>query len=176
MRASLSIALWALVAGCGPAEVAECPSTLVDHFRWALVPESGAVGSKGPCNRNDITTEFFGAEPSVSVDTTGCSAATLEQPTQLPIAAGDNLHLRIYHYPLTSTVSGVGHLEVALGATSLWTREVPLPSDSQLFEADVILPEAAAAGTPIRWHVDNHGNNTWNMVELSVMAPCAQVE
>lgn len=176
MRAPLSILALAFAVGCGPSEVPQCPTTLVDHYRWAIVPETGEVGRKGPCTRNDVTSEFFGAEPSVSVVTTNCSAATLEQPIRLPVSAGANLHVRLYHYALTSTVVGVGHLELALGDTSLWTDEIDLPSEGELIETDAVVPTAAAEGTPIRWHVDNHGDNSWNLIELSVMAACPEVE
>ncbi|MEQ8277770.1 MAG: hypothetical protein RMA76_00275 [Deltaproteobacteria bacterium] len=176
MRAPL-ILLVALIAGCGPSpEVTQCPTTLVDHYRWSIVPETGEVGRKGPCGRNDVTSEFFGAEPSVSVITTDCSAATLEQPTMIPVAAGAAIHLRVYHYALTSSVTGVGHLELALGDDSLWTQDVDIPSEGELFETDVVVPSAAAAATPIRWHVDNHGDNSWNLIELSVMADCPVTE
>lgn len=179
MRPSLAIlASAAFGAACGAAKEAPCATSLVDHLAWKLVPESGGeAGDKGPCGPNDVTFEFFGnGVPSVSVDTRRCSRATLEQPTLVPTMAGETLQLTIYHYAITSTASGDGLMTLAFGDRELWRETVPLPAEGRLIESKIVLPAAADAGAPIRWHVENHGDNTWHLVEASVMRTCPEVE
>ena len=51
---------------------------------------------------------------------------------------------------------------------------VDIPTSSGLAAPRLTVVNDADAGTPVHFHVGNHGDHSWNLVELSVItqAPC----
>ena len=46
-----------------------------------------------------------------------------------------------------------------------------LPADPQLYYEEVVITEDLPAGTPAVWHVSNHGENVWSLIDLLVVNP-----
>lgn len=187
-RESAILLLFLLLAGCTGEDSkpppGTCPVSLVDHFRWTLVDEPAGTdagqdpGDLGPCSPEDISTELYGdGSFSVSVITRTCSRAALEQPLLEPVAAGEMLQIRIGHYELETATATQGLLEIDLDGSSAWTEIVPIPigrTNAALIEDEVPSPVAAPAGAPIRWRVQNHGVNSWNLLDVSVQKTCPE--
>ena len=189
---------WALlallpVAACssgGTPALCETKIALVDHTAWSALgdgddpfdPPAGSDGDAGPrrgrCAGAMMMPEPLNEEPSFTMDTNQCAYGTVTQPALAAVAAGEMLTIRVWYFSQTKSEPAVADVEVAFGDTPIWMRAVPLPVVSGGLLIDhFAAPSALAAGAPIRWHVSNHGTNTWNIVEVSVTrkVPCREV-
>ncbi|MDP6943266.1 MAG: hypothetical protein QF464_03880 [Myxococcota bacterium] len=53
----------------------------------------------------------------------------------------------------------------------IWEDRPMLPADPQLYYEEVVILEDIPAGTPVTWHVSNHGQNVWSLIDLLVVNP-----
>ncbi len=95
------------------------------------------------------------------VDTGRCNYLTLRQPTRLELRRGDRLRVVFFHFDLTSATPAEGYAAVALGDEVVWSYTTPIPSPAGFFEDEVEVERRLEIGTPLYFHVDNHGQNTW---------------
>jgi len=155
---------------------------LVDHMMWTEVPSEtdpfrpATEWGRGPCTRADMYYEDFEGEPSYTVVTQYCSWTTVEQPLLFDVAAGEPINVRVWCFSQTTEEVAEATLLVAAGEEPLWQRSVPLPAvTGELLFDTLPAPHALPSGTPVRWHLQNHGENSWNLIELSVTrrTPCA---
>ena len=73
------------------------------------------------------------------------------------------------HFPLTAPEQSTARLLVQIGDSRVWERELPIPSPAaeivEAWEADADYP----AGTPVLFHVSNHGNNEYDLIGVEVL-------
>jgi hypothetical protein len=129
---------------------------------------------RGRCGAEDLLFELLGDVKSVSVITRGCSRGTIAAPITEAIAAQEPMEVRIWHFALLPLGPAQAQLRLDLEGQNLWSRGVPIPSESELIVEPLIAPRAFPRGTEMRWHVENHGTNSWNFIGLFVQrpAPC----
>jgi hypothetical protein len=171
-----------LLGGCGgdePPPLCETITPLVDHGVWrAIAPEDDPFVEDGPrCDADHMRREDLSGEPSFTVETRGCSWATVGQPVLVPVAAGETLRFRLWYFSQTTTTAAEAHLVLALGEAPLWSQTVALPVvDGGLRAGSLPAPRDIAAGEPLVWHLANHGSNSWNLIEVSRtrLEPCPQ--
>lgn len=153
--------------------------TLIDNARWEVVPPASdpfAVPAREepPTRCEDdalLNEEHDGLW--FTVDTLQCDYATVSQPSVRALAAGETVQVRIWHFAITE-LAGEVHLAIGFGddPAILWEERVPVPTGSGLLHAQVVAERDWPAGTPVTWHLSNHGSNSWSMVELAtVVAP-----
>ena len=98
-----------------------------------------------------------------------CNWITLEQPSLRPIRKGDEVEIRMRHSQLTGPIGGAARMMFVIGESMALEYDVLIPSDFQfpsvLWEADRDYPE----GTPLLFHVDNHGSNEYMLIEVNVL-------
>jgi len=101
-----------------------------------------------------------------------CNWITLEQPSLRAIRAGDQVEIRSRHAELTAPqtvpptqarMTFVIGDEIALDYTTLIPSPFFFPSAT--WTADKDYP----AGTPLLWHVDNHGANEYQLLEVNIL-------
>jgi hypothetical protein len=182
-----------LVTGCsdggggdGGSAMCERKVDLVDEQSWTIVgldddpfvpadaeTGDGAVDGRPVCTDADSFFEVFVGEDSWTILTRTCGWGTIVQPGLVAVRAGEEMTLRIWFFEhLASFGATAAHLSVTIGDRELWSRELPLPqTESGLVLERIAAPWDVAVGEPIRWHVDNHGSNSWNFLELSVLEP-----
>lgn len=122
------------------------------------------------CTLDDIRMEPFGNAGPVALDVdtrAGCGWATLAQQTRTELVAGDQVLSRLFYFSQTSFPAAVADVALRLGDEDLWRFEVPIPSASKLEFPTVTLEQDLPAGTRVLFHVGNHGDNTWNLLEVS---------
>lgn len=124
---------------------------------------------RGRCTDDDVQIELLGDEPSFSIITRFCARGTAEAPLLADVASGEPLTFRLWHYSIQDLGPGEAFLEVALDGAVLWTARVPLPSPGKLVLETFAAPLSARAGAQVRWHVANHGSNSWNFLSLSAL-------
>lgn len=57
---------------------------------------------------------------------------------------------------------------LALGDEVLVQRTVDVPTQAELLDETATLDADVPAGTPICFHVNNHGTNSWNLFDVSL--------
>jgi hypothetical protein len=113
--------------------------------------------------------ELLANEEVFSVDTAGCSYITARQSALRAVDPGELLRARVWHFALYSNdeESVSAHVALRVGDSTLLDQEVPIPSEGGLIAIEVEAPAAFPVGTPVFFHLHNHGDNSWSLVELS---------
>jgi hypothetical protein len=186
MRASLVLLCSWLVVGCGD-DPSQCErkDTLVDHHDWTFLPPAqdpfrvdspdGGTPKVVCSTAAQANFEIFGGEESFTVYTRGeCSWVTLEQPALIDVAEGEPLFLRIFYFSQATFDPAQARVLIAFDDQIAWSTTVPLPTTSGLLYETISAPRRITPTTRVRWHLDNHGDNSWNILELSVTrsGPC----
>jgi len=170
------------LAAC-PGEQCEEKFDLVDMERWNLL--AAEVDPFLPptnaqlCTPDDVRVEAFGSGGPLALDVDtrlGCGWATVEQTLLGELAPGDSVGIRVFYFSQTTFPAAQAELAIAFDGNVFWSDVVPIPVSSALtpLSGPVPVETAIAAGTPVQFHVGNHGDNTWNLLELSRvrLGPC----
>ena len=160
------IALW-LWWACAPREVAP----LTDPAGWSLsrdgdpFPSHAAPYAECPF---DEAGAFYEEGGVLEVDTGACGYLILTQASLVDVRPGDMLSWSVGHSDLIAAGPAQAHVAITLGDDVLWdwTQVIPAPSGFQLLTAEA--PSRAPAGTPLRIHMHNHGQNKWLFVDDQV--------
>jgi hypothetical protein len=127
------------------------------------------------CSPEDINVAPFGSGGPLALDVdtrAGCGWATLSQPTLLDIKAGDGFVTRVFYFAQTSTSPAVANVVLRIGDDDVLAFDVPLPiARGDLEFAEITFDHDVPAGTTALFHVNNHGDNTWNLLEMSRVRP-----
>lgn len=120
------------------------------------------------CEEWAYLTEASGGERVFSIQTAGCSYGTFMQPTLVDVYEGEFLDARLWHFRLIALDPAEAHVAVALGAPgSGFDARIPIPSESGVVGKTWQAPRDYPAGTPVYFHVHNHGDNEYQLIELS---------
>lgn len=147
---------------------------LVVAEKWVRVvgAEDPWDGSK-PAEVADCTEAELELEPVdegvwFEINTKGCAYVTVAQPLLAEVPKGALLTLRIWHFKIT-TWTGIFHLAYQVGAGNPpeWELEKEVPSGSGLIYEQWPATRAYRAGEQVFFHVQNHGDNSWNLIEFS---------
>lgn len=163
MRSSCSLALVSLLAGCGaPAPRQEAP--LVDVSELALAEEDPFADGPPDAACDEAGFAYEGAV--FEVDTTLCRYATFTAPSLADVRAGERVRLIAWHLPLTAPADSQAHLALRLGELTLWEEHIAIPSDERFYREVAVLDEDVPAGAPLYFHVHNHGDNSYRLLEV----------
>ena len=148
--------------------------SLVDNALWTLVPlESDPWANSSdedtdPCEELDVGVETLPDGIWFDIITKNCNYATVSQPLLIDVPAGAEMTVRIWHFAITTT-SGTYTLAFQVGEQDnlLWSSTKDVPTDSGLIYATFRTEKALSAGDTLYYHISNHGDNSWSLVELS---------
>lgn len=169
--------MWALflAVSCTEPEgdTARVASELVDANAWSRVvgaadPFEGAGGSDDDCEASSFGPEDFGGEQAFEVRTDNCPRVTVAQPALAGLLSGDEVLIRGWHEQLSAPEAAEAVLAVAIGGEEVWRTTIPIPQEQGgMVLGEVVVERDHAAGTPIAWHVHNHGQNGYQLLEVS---------
>ena len=186
MKDHNELSVWLLLigigcAGCGPDTPQHQGAThpaasssaehvvLVTPEGWQQVPSTAdiywsqrATEETMVCDQQDWMAEASGVE----VNTSFCNYATLTQPSLVALNAGDTVRITLWWQTLMSNEPADGFLSIMLGDELLYEETINIPGDADARTIDVTLIAPAPAATPILFHVDNHGTNSWTLGTL----------
>jgi hypothetical protein len=147
-------------------------------------PDDGATDGSGDgaactgpvrCGADEARFEWFGSDPSLQIDTRFCNWATVEQPALADVEAGEGRGIRVWYFAQTPPEPTLAVAAVAFGGEVVWQDEIELPVSrgSLLYDLST-WPASIGKGATISFHLHNHGDNSWNLLELSVVrtVPC----
>lgn len=155
-------------------------------FLPATDPFSPLRGPDHFCDPIGYGFEDLAGEPSYGVESGACNYLTVVQPARTAIAPGDEILVRLWHFALTAPSPSEAYLAIQVGDRLIWQARLPIPCrggltgatpggdcpdnpnraevDPPVFTADF----AALPGTPVYFHVQNHGENGYNLLEITV--------
>jgi hypothetical protein len=98
-----------------------------------------------------------------------CNWITLEQPSLRRINAGDEVEIRMRHANLTGPIGGSARMMFAVGDSMAVEYEVLIPAESRIFSEVWVADRDYPEGTPLLFHVDNHGSNEYNLIDATIL-------
>jgi hypothetical protein len=148
--------------------------SIIDNRAWAVVDKTldpfyeAAGGKADMCPPEALKIEEEADGPWFDVQTKTCGYVTVTEPSQTAINEGSELFVRVWHFKATEG-DGPFHLALALGddADVVWEETIGIPADSNLLFTGFVAEKSYPAGTPVYFHVSNHGDNSWNLIEFS---------
>ena len=154
---------------------AYCPTEVVDNLAWRETPRADdpffadVADPSALCPpariRHHITPD--GCAWLDIISSAPCMYVTMDQGLQSAVAKGDRIRVRLWHFPIT--VPGTFHVRLAIGdpAEVVWEEQVQAPfPDAKLYVDVFDAPADWPAGTPVFWHIQNHGTNSFELVDL----------
>lgn len=113
---------------------------------------------------------WFIEEDGTEVDTGLCNFVSLQQPSLVDVRDGDELRVVFFHFDLTSAEPAQGYAALALDDEVVWEYETRIPGPAGYFDETLTLSldRRYPAGTPVTFHLDNHGQNTWKLSLVQV--------
>ena len=147
-------------------------TSLVDHDAWALVEEElthlfPEKREEHECEQEGYKPEFLGGSYVFSVLTQFCNYIVVNQKTLEDIQEGDTLKIRFWHSQLTAPFDSLAITSIVLDEEEIWREEFRIPLlKSELSKSEWKAPRDIPAGTSIYFHVNNHGNNEYSIVEI----------
>lgn len=175
MRPSILLPIALVLAAC--AEPRE-PAELLDHEAWRssdVDPWSEHAPDPIDCSALAWSYETSGGSPSLEVRTGSCNYLVVQQETVADALAGDLIQVRLWHFDLISVDAATAHAALRIGNVDVFEAEVDIPAsqpvDAEMLVQEVTLSEDLPRGAPAVFHLHNHGENTWNLVEISANPP-----
>jgi hypothetical protein len=151
--------------------VAEMPVPLVDPTQWAIADASADLFAhmRPPDVVCDEDRGYYLYETPwatlLEINTGWCNYLTAAQPLLEPLEVGDVVEVRVYHFDLAGGPAE-GYVGVGIGDEIEWEATVAIPSPSGIVKGTFEVASPVEAGTPIQFHVHNHGSNTWELYSI----------
>lgn len=105
---------------------------------------------------------------ALEVNTGICTYGAFGQETLVEVVPGAELSLSLYHFDLLAPAPATAHVAVMVGEHVIFEREVAIPGKAEVFTVDLVADFALPAGSPVVFHLHNHGQNTWTFASLQV--------
>ncbi len=100
------------------------------------------------------------------VETDVCDYGTFAHPLPVALRPGDVVEATVWHLELWAPERSEGHAALQLGEQLLWERRVPIPGQEAIYPITITVGAPAPAGTPLYFHVHNHGANSWRLLDV----------
>jgi hypothetical protein len=147
--------------------------TLVLHTQWtAVAPEADPFAAMRPdgasCLPGSFRFELISNERSLEVRTAQCSYLTVSQPVQTAVQRGDELYIRLVHFQLTAPANAEVYMAVSFDDCIIWEARRRIPAPSELIIERFASPIDVPEGAPVYFHLQNHGANSYHLIEVSV--------
>ena len=146
--------------------------SLIDHTRWvALDAEGDPFTAHRPeaVDCPDWSRQIEGA--LYEVETGDCNYASLSQTTLRPIRAGDRVDAVLWHLWLWAPQVAEAHVAIQIGDWLFFEETVAIPGPEQSYSPSGVAPKDFPLGTPVVFHLHNHGVNSWRLLSIEVAAP-----
>jgi hypothetical protein len=83
------------------------------------------------------------------------------------VRVGQPLKLTVSHYNLEAGAPAEAHLSLMLGECLAWSKVIPIPGAAAVYEEQLNSPCVLATDARVLFHLDNHGQNTYQLQDLS---------
>ncbi len=162
----------AVLLACGPPSDEGVELALTDAAAWRA-PEEGAVDPLASHRPEGATCSEAGWQvegSALELDTGLCSYVWLTQPLLAAVPEGGLVSGSLWHLDLTAEEPAVAHAAILADGEVVWELEVDVPSAADVHELAFFADRALLPGVEVSIHLHNHGQNTWNLGELTAGA------
>ena len=153
------------------------PRQLVDAYGWsATAPADDVFAAMKPGRTECVPVDDyggldFGGYPAFEVHTDNCNYATVSQTLKQDVFAGEHVNVRMWHFDLRAAEPAQGYTAIAVDGVVRWEYSVEIPADGALASYGWITDEDIPTGTQLQFHVQNHGVNSWNLIDIVAGPP-----
>lgn len=167
MRAACWAVLALGLAACGEPTWGEF-GPIVSAEAWRPWEGDDPFGEQGdrPCDPLGYGLEDLGGKPAFQVKTGVCDWATLYQPTEVEVKRRDRFEIRVFHEMLIGPADSFATVGVSIEDEIVWQEQVAIPADSGFLLPQLELNRELPAGTVLLFHVDNHGANSYHLIDI----------
>lgn len=142
---------------------------LLDHSAWSNYPaELDPLASHQPAQIACGISGWFVERNSLEVDTGQCNYLLVEHPALVDVPEGSQVDIELWHFDLVAEQPATAHIALLFDDALQWETEVAIPGPGNLQQVSVNATRALAKGEPIRFHLHNHGQNTWLLGDVHV--------
>ena len=143
---------------------------ITDNEEWLLIKESeDPFRDLRPDGMKDCDfIPFILEENALEIDTKVCNFVTVYQPLLENINEGDEITLEIFHRDLWDEQPGTATLIVAISKNKIWEEKIKIPKKSDFLTIKFKAEDDFEKGTPIYFHVNNHGFNNYKLLGFYV--------
>jgi hypothetical protein len=136
---------------------------------WMPVPaDADPLVSHRPAEVSCALGSWLFQPDGIEVNTQLCNYASFGQPSLVEVVPGARIVGSLYHFDLIAAEPAVAHVALLVGENLVWEQEIDIPGPANAFTIDVPAGFAAPIGTPVNFHLHNHGQNTWTFGALQV--------
>jgi hypothetical protein len=139
--------------------------------RWQILDAASDLFDDRPANVQclaaGVMPETLSEERVLGVETGYCQYLSAHQPTRLEVKAGEVLKVRLWHFVLSAPEPAEAHAAVVVDGLTVLDERVSIPSPGGLLVRELLVERAIPAGAPVHFHLHNHGENSWALVEVS---------
>jgi len=169
MRAAGWAVLAAGLAACGEPRWGEF-SPIVSADGWRAWDGADPFGEQGdrPCDPLGYGLEDLAGTPSFQVKTGVCDWATVYQPTEVEVKRRDRFEIRLFHDALIGPANTFATVGVSVEDEIVWQEQVAIPADSAFLLPELELKRELPVGTVLLFHVDNHGANSYHLIDIGI--------
>ena len=170
----LLVGVLALLNSCNTGEGFELDLglSLVDHTRWQLMASDEdpfwGMEDAVSCPSAAYGVEGSGSVSFYEVETTDCNYLTVFQPSLEAVNPGDTIKASLWHLPLASLEPAQAKLFVSIASEVILEADISIPATEEVYTPTIIADFSAPEGSPIVFHVHNHGVNSWRFHQLTV--------
>jgi hypothetical protein len=145
---------------------------LVSPMAWQPVPEpDDPLASHRPAEVACPLGGWLYEPQGLEVNTSQCNYAMFTQPSQAAIVPGARFVASLYHFDLIAAEPASAHVAILVGDALVWEQDIAIPGKANAYALDLTLDFTAPAGTPVYFHLHNHGQNTWTLGTIEVASP-----
>jgi hypothetical protein len=173
MRGLGVVAVAIAVLGCGGAEAGAEPGmpervllTSTDVFHELLASEDPLSEHRpDPVVCNPLR-GFYAEDGELEVATGHCNYLAVAFVALTDGTEGDRVTGSMRHFDLTSPLPAETHLQITWGEVSLIEAHISIPSPAAVRNFELTLPRDLGRDEPLRLHLHNHGQNTYQFASL----------
>ena len=109
--------------------------------------------------------------PIQEIATDDCNYASLGQPSLRPLIAGERVVVEFWHLQLWSEEPAEAHVALFIGDWMVFEDHIAVPGDEAFYAPSAVVPVDMPTGTPVVFHLHNHGQNSWRLLRVDRLAP-----
>lgn len=102
------------------------------------------------------------------INTAYCNYAAFAAPALIDVTRDDAVTLALNYYDLTAPEPAETHIALYAADVLLFETHIPIPGRADVLEATWTLDQDIPKGTPVSFHLHNHGQNTYRLTKVSV--------
>jgi len=112
---------------------------------------------------------FFVEDSWLEIDTTVCGWVTIEGAARFAVDEGQQLRIVVSHFDLVALEPSQGELRLRLGNCDAWQKSVAIPQQAAVYTEPFASPCSLEAGGAVQFHLHNHGQNNWQLQQLTLL-------